>query len=385
MKELTVELLQSNGTFIDFVTLSNNTASFSIDNVSVKEYLGQEVVPDSGCGSWLFEPQSTNLITYSEDFSQWIGSGCTVGNSSSVVSPSNSNNIGIITGTIGTGAKFARINVITSSSILTYSAFFKYNSHQWVQFASGATSEYANFDIQNGVVGGKLSGTTATIDNFGNGWYRCTLSTSVASTPSNMALVLIDTANSSRLDATSSVGSVYIWGAQLEQQSYATSYIPTSGSTVTRNQDVCTNGGSLASINSTEGTLYFEGSAISNDGEYRIALSNGTNQRISLGYDDTKVRVYINNAGVLIWNTELPANVTNNNKLALKYKSGDYALWLNGVEIDTTNNIDTVDVVNQLNFTTNTSTAIKFFGKNKCIAVWKEALSDAELSELTTI
>ena len=219
----------SDGTFIDFVTLSNNTASFSIDNVSVKEYLGQEVVPDSGCGSWLFEPQSTNLITYSEDFSQWIGSGCTVGNSSSVVSPSNSNNIGIITGTIGTGAKFARINVITSSSILTYSAFFKYNSHQWVQFASGATSEYANFDIQNGVVGGKLSGTTATIDNFGNGWYRCTLSTSVASTPSNMALVLIDTANSSRLDATSSVGSVYIWGAQLEEQSYATSYIPNFG------------------------------------------------------------------------------------------------------------------------------------------------------------
>ena len=240
--------------------------SVNFDNVSVKEYLGQEVVPDSGCGSWLFEPQSTNLIPYSEDFSQWIGSGCTVGNSSSVVSPSNSNNIGIITGTIGTGAKFARINVITSSSILTYSAFFKYNSHQWVQFASGATSEYANFDIQNGVVGGKLSGTTATIDNFGNGWYRCTLSTSVASTPSNMALVLIDTANSSRLDATSSVGSVYIWGAQLEKQSYATSYIPTSGSTVTRNQDVCTNGGSLASINSTEGVLYAEIAALANDG-----------------------------------------------------------------------------------------------------------------------
>ena len=43
----------------------------SIDNVSVKEYSGQEVVPNSGCGSWLFEPQSTNLVTYSEDFSQW--------------------------------------------------------------------------------------------------------------------------------------------------------------------------------------------------------------------------------------------------------------------------------------------------------------------------
>ena len=37
------------------------SASIAIDNVSVKEYLGQEVVPDSGCGSWLWEPQSTNL------------------------------------------------------------------------------------------------------------------------------------------------------------------------------------------------------------------------------------------------------------------------------------------------------------------------------------
>ena len=48
----------------------------SIDNVSVKEYFGQEVVPDSGCGSWLFEPQSTNLITYSEDFTsvEWFSS-----------------------------------------------------------------------------------------------------------------------------------------------------------------------------------------------------------------------------------------------------------------------------------------------------------------------
>ena len=51
-------------------TRKTGGSSAVITNVSVKEYLGQEVVPDSGCGSWLFEPQSTNLITYSEDFSQ---------------------------------------------------------------------------------------------------------------------------------------------------------------------------------------------------------------------------------------------------------------------------------------------------------------------------
>ena len=73
----------SNGTYTEYLSgMVNNALSISgnlnfqgsIDNVSVKEYLGQEVVPDSGCGSWLFEPQSTNLFNNSEDFSSgsWV-------------------------------------------------------------------------------------------------------------------------------------------------------------------------------------------------------------------------------------------------------------------------------------------------------------------------
>ena len=71
--------ITSNGTFTftfthsiangNFLFRAINGAIFSVDNVSVKEYLGQEVVPDSGCGSWLLEPQSTNLVTQSELFS----------------------------------------------------------------------------------------------------------------------------------------------------------------------------------------------------------------------------------------------------------------------------------------------------------------------------
>ena len=69
----------SNGTYTFYTTLAGirnldfipSNFTGSIDNVSVKEYLGQEVVPDSGCGSWLFEPQTTQLLPYSEDFSQY--------------------------------------------------------------------------------------------------------------------------------------------------------------------------------------------------------------------------------------------------------------------------------------------------------------------------
>ena len=68
----------------------------SIDNVSVKEYLGQEVVPDSGCGAWLFEPQSTNIITHSEDFSQWIIQDSATVSSATFVSPSGENNASLI-------------------------------------------------------------------------------------------------------------------------------------------------------------------------------------------------------------------------------------------------------------------------------------------------
>jgi hypothetical protein len=258
-----------------------------------------------------------------------------------------------------------------------------------VQFASGGTSEYANFDIQNGVVGDKLSGTTATIDNFGNGWYRCTLSTSVASTPSNMALVLIDTANSSRLTATSSVGSAYIWGAQLEALSYATSYIPTSGSTVTRNQDVCTNGGSLASINSTEGVLYAEIAALSNDGTYRIlSLSNGTSdERIYMQYTNASntISVVVKKGSVTQANISFAlSDETEFSKIGFKYKENDFALWVNGVKVGTDTSGNTPIGLSELAFDSGTG-GNNFFGKTKAVAVWKEALSDQELTELTTI
>ena len=55
----------------------------------------------------------------------------------------------------------------------------------------------------------------------------------------------------------------YIWGAQLEQQSYATSYIPTEGTIKTRNQDLCNNGGDVSLINSTEGVLYAQNKCVS--------------------------------------------------------------------------------------------------------------------------
>ena len=133
-------------------------------------------------------------------------------------------------------------------------------------------------------IGGDFS--NAKIEDYGNGWYRC----SVVSTNrySNVWVSLISGLNSNWLENWSmpnNTDGLYIYGFQTEEQSYATSYIPTNGEAngVSRNQDVCTGGGSLASINSTEGVLYFEGE------DYHclevnrtISLSDGTlNNRLT--------------------------------------------------------------------------------------------------------
>ena len=186
-------------------------------------------------------------------------------------------------------------------------------------------------------------------------------------------------------------GTIQLWGAQLEQQSYATSYIPTDGQAngVTRNQDVCTNGGSLASINSTEGVLYAEIAALTDSGSNRsISISDGTNtNQIVLRFSNTanQITAYITDGGSITasLNNTL-SNSLNYNKIALKYKLNDVALWVNGIEVATDINATMPSGFDVLKFS-RADGVNNFFAKTKALAVWKEALSDEELTELTTI
>ena len=253
------------------IELYGNSFIGSIDNVSVKEVLGQEVVPDSGCGSWLFEPQSTNLITQSELFSDssWAKIGTSV--TSGFSSPSG--NLTAFKLVENSANSIHQINVGTPANgdDYSFSVFVKKGEREFVSLVFSDLIRYLSqytFDLTNGVITKSYSrsGVTSTFTSIymGNGWYKLTLSSNYLSWGTNVfpRLFIENTAtpptvpsNTYQGDGTSGL---YIWGAMLEQNSFSTSYIPTEGSQVTRNQDVCTNGGSLASINSTEGTLYAE-------------------------------------------------------------------------------------------------------------------------------
>ena len=343
---------------------SGGGTSFSIDNVSVKEVTGQEVVPDSGCGSWLFEPQSTNLITYSEDFSQsyWAKqAGITATyNTTETLSPDGTYNATKFVGNGTTGVLKTSISV---SGVVSRSVYLKS-----VTGTTTATFKEPNTNVPSPI--------TLTITNE---WQRFEM---IGDNGSSFQGLQID-------DITSD--GIYMWGAQLEEQTYATSYIPTNGEAngVTRNQDLCTNGGSLASINSTEGVLYAEIAALADNGtSRRISLSDGTsNNRLSMIFGSTTNNFqcfsFVNNSVQFNFNQTL-SNVLQLNKIAIKYSLNNFSLFVNGVKIaeDNSGNIWALNTLNVIDFNDGTGTN-NFFGKTKALAVWKEALSDEELADLT--
>ena len=182
-----------------------------------------------------------------------------------------------------------------------------------------------------------------------------------------------------------------IWGMQLElNSSYATSYIPTSGSAVTRVADACNNGANEQVINSTEGVLYAEIAALSNDGTNRLlSLSNGTStNRIFLGFNSLsnriRFRVQVNNV-YQAEDTFIVSDTTQYLKIGFKYKENDFALWINGVEVlvDNSGSTFSSNTLNKLNFDSAVGGS-PLYGNCKDLRVYNEALSDAELQALTS-
>jgi len=347
-----------------FAPASLTDNPFTLNSISIKKINGQEVVPDSGCGSWLFEPQTTQLLPYSEDYSQSSWSkGSDISIESGYLAPDGNNTAYKVTKT-GGGAPYLTRNqsLITTTTRSIYA--------RTVSGTGTATLLSHNSNTNN-------------LFTLTEQWQRFELSDTTSSTGAT-SFYAADFRGSGTLTE------YLIWGANAtNDQDYATSYIPTSGSSVTRNQDLCTNGGSLATINSTEGVLYAEIAGITNDGTFKvISLSDGSTSNVVRFYKNTtdnQLSIRVTSSGVNYFNQIFNLSNSNaTNKVALKYKENDFAFWVNGIEVKTDNNGITPIGLNVLNFSEGNGIS-PFYGKTKALAVWKEALTDAELTALTTI
>ena len=328
-----------------------------------------------GCPHHILEPQRTNLLPYSEDFSNaaWIKLNSTV-LANQVISPDGTQNADELQFTTSGGNIYDNVG---GSGDGVFSVFAKYKDTQYIRLRS--TGSYAFFDIKNGVVGSTLSVIDAKIEEYPNGWYKCSV---IGNNTNSLAQIFVSTDG-----VGTSLGNVYLWGADFQAGSYPTSYIPTNGATATRLADVCNDAGTSDTFNDSEGVLMAEVSALADDNtDRKIGIVQGSTQnQVSIGYSiSTKKIRAITYDGVVKGETFTNVyDVLSSNKVAYKYKSGDNVLWVNGFALDTSTNTNILDGVtlNSLNFNASNS---DFYGNTKQIQYFDTALTDSEIEELTS-
>ena len=352
---------------------------------------------DDSEGALLLEPQRTNLITYSSDFSNgnWAKYGTTV--TSGFTSPDGSlNAFKLVEDTNNSKHFISRNNLFTPDGVTRdYSIFVKEGEKRYIFITNVTTTNNdincAVFDTRDGVFTNTNNPTyisNRNVTTLSNGWYRIDFTSNVNSFSYDNFYIGISSSEtmsgvSYQGDGTSGV---YIYGAQLEAGSYATSYIPTQGSAVTRLAESCNNGANEQVINSTEGVLYAELSGFSND-LVRYSISDGSNSNnIYIELSSSSVSAVGRLSAVNQFSIYSSQTITNYNKIAIKYKQNDFALWINGVEVgtDTSGNTYPANTLDSFQFNRGDG-GILFYGETRDIKLYNTALTDQELAALTTI
>jgi hypothetical protein len=311
---------------------------------------------DNTDGSLKLEPARTNLILESNNFDNYFSKtgGSTV-SSNSETSPDGTQNADkVIRGT--NNLVLRRSNQVSIGTEYAFSVYAKQGSFSTM-----------SLDI----------GDQGTVSfNLTNEWKKFT----VVANPSIFTHIDITLPNSSQGDF------IYLFGAQVEAGSYATSYIPTNGSSATRVAETCDQTPATGIIGQTEGTMFFD-CKINAQGTYTgFSLSDGTtNNEVIIRFTTTdRIEYYLRSGGSQPFGGGTTAFDTDSRvKAALAYKSGDSVFYVNGTEVASSTNTTIPLNLSKVKFSRGNSTAV-FSGKTNNFKIYDTRLTNAELATLTT-
>jgi hypothetical protein len=353
---------------------------------------------DDTTGHLLLEPQSTNLVAYSEDYNTgWNRQSGNISNGGSglfYLSPL-SNVIKYESTSVGFNQmQYALPSAVTIGTTYTQQGYVKCDDAPYIHFQIAAISNntFVVWDNINNVV----VSAPASVDSYNitslNGWIKAEITYTAAVASIYSSLKTYFSTSPTNNQSGIPIGTIaYQTFVQVEALSYPTSYIPTSGSAVTRNQEICDNSGTVNDFNSEEGVLYAEIAALSNENLQRISsISDGTaNNTIQLGFLNSATNykffasVRVGGAFQAFMVYDFGAVQPTFKKVAVKYKQNDFALWIDGVKVVTDTSGNVPAGLNKLSFDRGDG-GQDFFGKTKNIQVFKRALTDEELQTLTT-
>jgi hypothetical protein len=254
----------------------------------------------------LIEEQRTNLLTYSEQFDNvaWNKSAVTVTENATTAPDGTATADSLIPNTTLTQHYVRPTTLAPANATVTLSVYAKRNGYDFLGLEIGAVG--ANrFDLNAGTVLGVgwdsgVPISPATITSVGNGWYRCsiTVTTTVAAA---IYIGVWSTSNSTVNYTGNGTSGLFIWGAQLEAGSFATSYIPTTTAALARNADVATITGSnfTGFWNSVQGGTAVQATPSTVSGvRPLVQFDDGTaNEIIALRGNTTNPELYIVDGG----------------------------------------------------------------------------------------
>jgi hypothetical protein len=286
----------------------------------------------------LCEPSATNLLTHSEDFSVWVKAGEIETTTNFTVSPDGTQNatkLELTGSSSGTDGKIS-FPVSTASQTHTFSVYAKKGSHNyiyiWMAITGGNITRWINLD--DGSHSGSGTATLKTTE-VGNDWWKIEYTFDAT----NLYNIRLEVAGNFISTGTGG-DNVYIWGAQLEAGSVATSYIPTSGGDAAARtraaDDLVISGSDFDFYNQSEGTFYVESIEAQNSvNSFLLDASNGFANYIDIFNTGSDTKVVLKSGGTPYVNKVIGNRSSTGvlSRVAISYKTNNVSASIDGVNM----------------------------------------------------
>lgn len=333
------------------------------------------------CKGLLIEEQRTNLLLNSEKFDLWTQNTGVTTTLNAATAPDGSTTADLITETIADSG-VQQVVALAPGATYAASCYFAAGSAGTIRFRDGADNHHIDISTSTWTITATSAVTASGIENVGGGWYRAWFT-----------FVAVGASSSINPRTTNGTGTFYAWGAQLEADVLASSYIPTTTAAVTRSADVALMTGDNFSswYRPDEWTLVAHttpifASLLRPAGERLMTqITDGTNaNKYGIRYVSNPAAPQLDASGVTsssavfdFGGIGVSGGVTN--RAALAVRLNDIALSINGgpVESDTAAAITTT--VNQMQISIPNGGA----GYISALAFYPARLANSELQALT--
>jgi hypothetical protein len=302
----------------------------------------------------LIEEARTNLMLYSEQLNNltWVKFASSV-TANSTNGPDGALTADTLTENTATGQHGVYQGAaVVSGTAYSFSGYVKANGRSIVQFLLQATGNvyFVEFNLTNVTTTNRSGTGTATITDAGNGWYRITATATATGTGLGYWQLNLCSAANTISYTGDGVSGVFLWGAQMEAGAFATSYIPTVASTVTRNADVVSMTGTNFSswYNASAGMFVVDADIIgfnANNMLLAVTDSGSTNliQQFLVGATTSRFLVRTSGSDQAAMDSTISASAVF--RIASAYAANNFATAANGgaIQTDTIGTIPTVD------------------------------------------